>query len=128
MLAIPQPGDGHAELLLELIDGGIEIFMLGAEVHLAATDVDRNRSGVSLILVANVLGSEGEAQDGALGEVLQALPEGLGEFLVGVVLDGGCELETDGCHDNVQGVSPRRVVWITHPLKYLTTHTLYSQL
>ena len=102
MLAIPQPGDGGAELLLELVDGGVEIRVLHADVHPAAADVDRNCGGVPLVLVADVLGGEGEAQDGALREVLQALPESFGELLVGVVFDARSEREADSLHDDVQ--------------------------
>lgn len=105
VLAVPQPGEGGAELPLQLVDGGVQVAVLAAEIHMASADVHGDRSDVALFLVTNPLGAEGEAQDGALCEVAQMLLEGLGELLVGVVPDGGRERHADGGESRVQDMS-----------------------
>lgn len=61
--------------MLQVVDGGVEVGRLGAELHLAAADVDRQAGDMALVRIADLVDGEGETQDHALGEVPQVLLE-----------------------------------------------------
>lgn len=102
VLALPQAGEGCGQLALEVVDGGVEVCRLGAELHLTATDVDRQARDVTLVRIADLVDGEGETQDHALGEVPQVLLEGLGQLLFGIPDHGRGQLKADGGEGGVQ--------------------------